>query len=45
VVRLGQAEVTIRLADGRRRLFLIKNVMGMSGLELVSNGGWLSGGS
>jgi hypothetical protein len=35
---LNAAEVTLRLADGRRRLFLIKNVVGTSGLELVSNG-------
>jgi len=39
---LKAAEVTLRLHDGRERMFLIKNVVGTTGLELVSNGDWLT---
>jgi len=38
---LNEAEVMLRLPDGRARKFLINNVTGTTGLELVSNGDWL----
>lgn len=38
---LSEAEVTLRLPDGRARKFLINDVVGTMRLELMSNGEWL----
>jgi hypothetical protein len=38
---LNATEVTLRLPEGRARKFLIRNRLGMTTMELVSNGDWL----
>lgn len=39
---LNETEVILQLPDGRAQKFMIKNVVGTTQLELVSNGDWLA---